>query len=328
LKAGQARRAGLALQRWTASARKAQAWRTDSGAVIALTAGHGLKLQSRRLGAAERVRQSVHEQRAARRLPRARRAVLAVLWFDPRSATLRTRRSHRHAEPALLMHRLDAEDLGARLDRDPAAATALAQDFGRLLARFHRRSPVLPVPGEPDAEAHALQRLEAQWRHFRGEVPEVPPACWPRVEAVVRLARARLALAAPLLHERARQGLRRDGHGDLHSGNLHLWRGRATLLDLLPFRSHRAHDVASDLGQLAFEFRRLAGVSARQALLAAYGDGVPPPLVDYFEAKALLVDLAVLARSRGQGKPWPRRATRLLGELPAICRGLLGEAGG
>jgi len=336
-----ARRAALALRRWLAGSDrriprpKAAAWTTDSGATIALHGGHALKLQSRRLGRTARAAQSQLEWRSARRLPRSRRAVLSVLWFDPRGASLRPRRGPAHAEPALLMHRLDEHAFAARLHREPGSALRLADDFGRLLAHFHSRCPVDRHGDGAARETAAYAALEAQWLRDRAAL-HLAPDDLRRVDAVVERARGwLLASGAASIGERARSGGRRHGHGDLHGDNLHLRGGQATLLDLLPVRRHRVQDVAADLGRLAFEFHRLAGPVARARLLAAYGQqgrGIPPGLVDYFEAKALLIDLTVLAASRSiegpPGRPpWPRRAPQLLGSLTDICDALLALPG-
>ncbi len=62
-----------------------------------------------------------------------------------------------------------------------------------------------------------------------GNVPSALRAGMPaeRVEAWAAAARAELARIAPMLAERGAQGFVRRCHGDLHLGNLCLWKGQA-----------------------------------------------------------------------------------------------------
>ncbi len=297
-----------------------KSWTTYSGAAIAVEGQYALKLQAYSLPRPMRLKQALLEHGSMARLPRERRAIIDVVWLDQRSARISKARNERRMEPALLMRRLDRDDLASRIERDPLEANFLAADFGSLLAYFHQRSHKVKRP-PLRSESESLSSLETRLIEFAPQLDLAPPS-WDAVRATIDAARAWLNADPTLLHERSRQGWRRDGHGDLHSENLHFLRGKATLLDILPIESYRIDDIASDLGRLAFEFHRLAGADARERVLQVYFEnlsGVPSDLINYYEAKSLLIDLAVLAKNRAVGKPWPLRSTALLTSVETVC---------
>jgi aminoglycoside phosphotransferase family enzyme len=210
------------------------------------------------------------------------------------------------------------------LARRPDRAVALAQDVGALLARFHRRCARASWPGA-DAEHDAFEALVRDWHRF-GPALGLSASDMRQVDEVAGRARAWLAREPTLIDERCGLGWRRSGHGDLHADNLLLWRGKPVLLDVLPQARYRVCDVTADVGRLAYELHRIAGPAVREAMLQAYertSAPVPRGLVDYFECKSLLVDLAVLGAKRIGGRPWPARAPQLLIDLASICGSIL-----
>ncbi|HVY38737.1 MAG TPA: phosphotransferase [Polyangia bacterium] len=232
----------------------------------------------------------------------------------------------RHVEPALFMRRLDPGGFREKVARDPSSAIKLAGDFGAVLAAFHGRSPIVRT-GTPVAEREA-EHLSIANRSLERHSRSLALRHAPRrmLGGVARRAERWLEASRPLLSARAQVGCRVDGHGDLHVDNLHFLNGKVTLLDVQPHRRYRINDVASDLGRLAFEVHRLCGERARSHAVHAYehrSATVPAPLVSYFEAKSLLVDLSVLAKYRAQRRPEPQRAAELLEDVSSLCARIL-----
>ena len=319
--------AATALREWLSSrglaSGNATAWTTETGAVIALDGAHALKLQSGELSHNERMQACEDEYGVSMRLPEPHRAVVGMMWLDHDASTLRSEPSQ-HTEPAILMRRLDPENVRERLCQDVASSASLANNFGRLLAVFHRNSP--RIAGSADAgaaEQHELDLIAADLEAHR-QVLDLSSESVRLVDTTLAIAKTWLAAACDELAERAALGWRMEGHGDLHSDNLHLLGGVATIIDPLPIVRYRLNDVASDLGRLAFEFHRLAGADARELVLHAYRQvsRTPPSnrLVAYFEAKSLVLDVSVLAKYRVLCRPQAARGSHFLETLEQTAR--------
>jgi hypothetical protein len=134
-------------------------------------------------------------------------------------------------EWAVKMQRLpDEATLHARLARG-TVDIALVEKLAQRLAAFHRTAPsgdkIAPF-GRFDAVARNIRDI------FRQSVPQVgntiSKAVFDRLEAMTEELLARLA---PLIEERARRGLTRDCHGDLHLDHVYYFPDRPPPGDLV-----------------------------------------------------------------------------------------------
>ncbi len=108
----------------------------------------------------------------------------------------------------------------------------------------------------------------------------------------------------PLMAQRRQDGRIREGHGDLHCGNVVRWQGTLAAFDGLEFDPGlRFIDVASDLAfltmDLAVHGRTDLRREALQAWLETSGDFEAVALLPYFELYRALVR-AKVAALRGQ----------------------------
>ena len=152
-------------------------------------------------------------------------------------------------EWCVLMRRFAEEDvLAARLEKgrfDPAWVDVLAQD----LARFHMQAERAPQGfGEPQALAeYVLDNLREAARHPDAVSREL-------VASLFAWAEKELAAKAPLVQKRVQEGCVRACHGDLHLGNIVLWRGRPVPFDCIEFNdAFRFIDIANDIAFLAMD---------------------------------------------------------------------------
>ncbi|MEB3200757.1 MAG: AAA family ATPase [Synechococcaceae cyanobacterium] len=164
-------------------------------------------------------------------------------------------------EVAVQMRQFDQGDLlPAVLDRAALSVPqleALACD----LACFHSGAAIAAADsphGTPQQVARpALANLDT--------LSACGPAL-PELEALRHWSEAQAEALAPRFAERLRQGAVREGHGDLHLGNMVLLRGRVSVFDCLEFsESLRWIDVISDMAFLVMDLRQrgrpdLAGV--------------------------------------------------------------------
>ena len=161
------------------------------------------------------------------------------------------------ARPALdwvlRMARVPAEDF---LDRIVAAGrldAALADAVADAVAAYHARCPQAAVGGDPAAALTAVMRGNAAAARAAG-LPAEPVAAWEQAMT------AALDPLGPWLAARARAGFLRRAHGDLHLGNLCLWRGRPVPFDALEFDEAMATvDLGYDLAFLLMDLDRHAG---------------------------------------------------------------------
>lgn len=141
------------------------------------------------------------------------------------------------------------------------ALLALVEALAGRLAAFHAAAAIAPSSSAFGTSARvcapALANLAVLERFLGRQDPRLPLLRqWCETEA------QRLE---PLFEQRRRDGRVREGHGDLHLGNLVLHDGQIVVFDCLEFSDAlRWIDVISDLAFLAMDLRR-----RRHSLLAA-----------------------------------------------------------
>ena len=110
--------------------------------------------------------------------------------------------------------------------------------------------------------------------------------------------------ARPLMERRRQEGRIREGHGDLHCGNVVRWQGTLVAFDGLEFDPGlRFIDVANDLAFLTMDLAVHGRTDLRREVLQAWletsGDFAAVALLPYFELYRALVR-AKVAALRGQ----------------------------
>ena len=199
----------------------------------------------------------------------------------------------------LRMARVPAGDfldaIAARGDLTPALLDALAD----AVAAYHQALPpaagVLP-PMRAIAEGNVPSALSAG-------LPADQVAAWRTAVLAV------LDAVDPVLAARARAGLVRRAHGDLHLGNLCLWHGRPVPFDALEFDETLATiDVAYDLAFLLMDLDRRVSRDAANRVMNRYvartGDVGMLRTLPAFQSIRAMVRAHVEARS-GHAAAWP-----------------------
>ncbi|HET9822929.1 MAG TPA: AAA family ATPase [Burkholderiaceae bacterium] len=152
---------------------------------------------------------------------------------------------------ALRMRRFDDTQRLDRLAERGALDATTIDALAAALAAFHATLPPSPPAyGTPQAVRHwALENFD--------ELAAGPAALShaPRLRALRAWTEAETERLAPLLAARHRAGFVREGHGDLHLGNIVLVDGKPLPFDCLEFNAALRHsDVMADL---AFAFMDL-----------------------------------------------------------------------
>ena len=171
----------------------------------------------------------------------------------------------------VVMRRFDGDMLFERLAGRGALTPDLMRRLAEAVAAFHDRAVRRPDGGG----AAAMRAIAADNLAELRQRPELFPHT--RVERLAALSEAALARHGALLDARARAGLVRHCHGDLHLRNIVLWEGRPTLFDCIEFdESFAVIDVLYDLAFLLMDLDhrglRPLGNAVLNRYLEATGD--------------------------------------------------------
>lgn len=202
---------------------------------------------------------------------------------------------------ALRMRRFDD---GQRLDRlaEQGRLTADVVDaLAASVAAFHAGLPPSPAAfGQPEDVRHwALENFD--------ELLAGPAAAshGPRLRALRGWTEAESVRLAPLLAARRGAGFVREGHGDLHLGNIVRVDGQAVLFDCLEFNPSLRHtDVIADIAFLFMDLHRHGLPRLGWRLVNAYtersGDYAGLALLRYFAVYRAMVRAKVAMLRAGQ----------------------------
>ena len=159
----------------------------------------------------------------------------------------------RMLEYAVWMRRLPEDRLLDRLVAEGTATSGMVEDVADRLSSFHATAatgPGIDEYGAPDAlRANAEENFE-QVRPYIGR--SIDEAAWTSLRKVTLRF---LDTRRDLIERRVRDGRIRDGHGDLHTGNICMSEPVA-IFDCIEFNDRfRCGDVASEVAFLAMDLR-------------------------------------------------------------------------
>lgn len=173
-------------------------------------------------------------------------------------------------EPVIVMRRMpDERRLSALLDGPEARAAV--RDVARHVAAFHASADVAgPAAAEALAGVDALRRRWAEdLAGLRAATED--PHLLAVADELESLSARYLAGRGPLLAERIRDGMVRDGHGDLLAEDVFCLADGPRVLDCLAFDdSLRTVDVLADVAFLVMDLQRLGHDDLAEAFLDDY----------------------------------------------------------
>jgi aminoglycoside phosphotransferase family enzyme/predicted kinase len=236
-----------------------------------------------------------------------------------RDGSLRVGGEGTPVEVAVEMLRLPAPRMLDRLLDAGEVDNELMGRLADLLARFHAEAPTGPgvdEHGAPDAVAFNVRENFLQTERFT--ISAGPRTVSPRLHGLLRArAEAFLGEERALLERRVRDGFVRDGHGDLHAGNVCVTDG-IVVYDRIEFAPRfRCGDVACDLAFLAMDLdaRGFRGFSSYLVRRYAERSGDPelPAVLGFYKTYRAVVraKVASLAAADPEIPPDERSARRL-----------------
>jgi aminoglycoside phosphotransferase family enzyme/adenylate kinase family enzyme len=197
-------------------------------------------------------------------------------------------------EYAVAMRRFRQQDLFSHTLPDGGAIEGLA----RQVAKFHQRAARVStgVPyGKPD---HVIGPMLENFRLIRGL--KQPLFEMERVNVLQTWTEQQSVVLNPILQERYEAGHVRECHGDLHLGNITLFRGVITPFDGIEFNPDlRWIDTLSDIAFLLMDLQHRGMNAAADQLLNVYleitGDYAGLPLLRFYQLYRAMVRAKVSA---------------------------------
>jgi len=188
---------------------------------------------------------------------------------------------------------------------DPASVLAeqpqrvdadLAEQLGRIIARFHATAKIRPEGGGAKALGYAVGYNAMNLRALSGKLDAT------QVERVIAATDAALAAFTPLLEARRRQGFGRRCHGDLHLANILIEHGRPILFDCIEFNDLLSEiDVQDDIAFLIMDLAFRGQAETANRVLNAYLDEAsrqfPDDMWDGLAALPLMLSVRATIRT-------------------------------
>jgi len=182
-------------------------------------------------------------------------------WLDPDDQGVE--------EVVVEMIRLPQEGFLQHLIMKDQVPSDAINKVAKKVARFHQETPTDPsmaILGMPEGFQENTQENFYQTRGLIGL--SISQSQWSLVkEKTEEFYKAK----GPLMKERAREGMVKDCHGDLHSQHICLWRGKVYIFDCIEFNDRfRYGDVASEVAFLMMDLEFLMKPQLAQAFLDHY----------------------------------------------------------
>jgi aminoglycoside phosphotransferase family enzyme/predicted kinase len=210
----------------------------------------------------------------------------------------------------------------------------LAEQLGRLIARFHAAAEVNPDGGGVKALGFTIRTNAENLQALADKLGAG------EVEPVVTATDAALDAAGPLLERRRAEGYARHCHGDLHLANILLEHGQPILFDCIEFNDLLSeidvlYDVAFLVMDLGFRGRTDAANRGLNAYLDEAARHFPPDLWDGLAALPLMLSARASVRTHvtayqddlGVARRYLATASRLLSPPPPTLTAIGGLSG-
>jgi uncharacterized protein len=236
---------------------------------------------------------------------------LGVVWVVERDGAYHVGGRGRPVEPAVRMRRLPETGMLPSLLQQRTVGPRLLRRLAVDLAAAHVAAPTGPgveVWGGPAS-------IRANWAENFAQTAGFDRHLLPADArgAVERYVRRFLEEQAPRLARRVAGGRIREGHGDLHAGNVCRVGQRLLAFDCLEFAARfRCADVAAEVAFLAMDLDHAGRADLAVAVVDAYvrasGDADLPRLLDFYACYRAYVRGKVLGLRLGQGALAPTTA--------------------
>lgn len=176
------------------------------------------------------------------------------------------------ADYAVMMRRLtSARKMDAMLEAGNVESAHIVT-VAKLIASFHRGARIISSPFRLDEMVATFADISTVsdfvQRNLGSEYSKI-------IEDALAVSRQFLVSYLPRMNERVRLGFRRDVHGDLHTGNIFLYK-RPVLFDCIEYNDRfRQIDVIDEIAFLCMDLESFGQYSLSEMLLSLYCENFP-----------------------------------------------------
>jgi uncharacterized protein len=173
---------------------------------------------------------------------------------------------------AVMMRRLSSgRKMDAMLVAGKVESTHIVS-LAKLVASFHRSAEIISLPLQLSEMVVTFDDIRAVTRFI---VENLGAGYGELIENAVAISRQFLSIYLPRMNERVRLGFRRDLHGDLHSGNIFLYK-KPILFDCIEFNDHfRQIDVIDEIAFLCMDLECFGQYSLSEIFVSLYCEDFP-----------------------------------------------------
>ncbi|MFW5815692.1 MAG: AAA family ATPase [Wenzhouxiangella sp.] len=201
-------------------------------------------------------------------------------------------------EFAVRMQRFDPADGFDRLLEAGRLEPAHVDALGEALAELHQSAERAPSESTWGRPAEVIAPMRDNFTTLRERLADA--ARQQRLQRLEEWTEERFAVLRATIQARREQGFVRECHGDVHLGNVTLFKGRTTLFDCIEFSPDlRWTDVMADLAFVVMDLRERGAQAMAWRLLDRYlartGDYRGLKLLDFYVVYRALVRAKVAA---------------------------------
>lgn len=176
------------------------------------------------------------------------------------------------ADYAVQMKRMARTKEMDTLLRRGKVSSEQVRELAKTVASFHKKAEVITRPFDPEQARRLFNDIQNIQAFV---VKKLGAEHAKRISVSITWSDAFLQAHSPHIQARIMQGFQRDLHGDLHSGNIFLYK-RPVLFDCIEFNdSYRQMDVLSEVAFLCMDLESFGQQPLAETFLSAYTRDFP-----------------------------------------------------
>lgn len=215
---------------------------------------------------------------------------LGVLGLDAQGRLVA--KADAQAEPVIHMRRFNQEDRLDNYAQMHGLDDALIDDLARQIDQFHQNAAIAPKESQFGTPETVYFPINQNFEQIRGFLTD--DADKTQIDRIEAATEAAFIALKPTITARKRAGCVREGHGDMHLGNIARINGQVMIFDGIEFNEDfRWSDTANDLAFLLMDLTDRQFLGAARRLLSVYleasGDYNALPLIRFYAAYRAMV---------------------------------------
>ena len=195
-------------------------------------------------------------------------------------------------EPMVHMRRFDQNDRLDNYAQTHGLDDALIDDLARQIDQFHQHAAIAPKDSRFGTPETVYFPINQNFEQIRGFLTD--DADQTQIDRIEAASEAAFLALKPTIAARKHSGHVREGHGDMHLGNIARINGKVMIFDGIEFNEDfRWSDTANDLAFLLMDLTDRQFLGASRRLLSIYlessGDYEALPLIRFYAAYRAMV---------------------------------------